>query len=124
MPRGGPRPNSGGRRPGAGRPRKVKADALPLLDGAEPAAQPETPVHSTPAATDLTPLAYFVTVMNDPAEPAKRRDWAASMAAPYLHKRAGEEMPGKRQQAQDAAEAEARGQYAPRKPPRLVVSNG
>ena len=122
MPRGGPRPNSGGRREGAGRPRKHPLPpAAPLPDA--PAA-PVDPTTSTPAADDLTPLAYFLAVMNDPKEPAKRRDWAASQAAPYLHRRSAEDMPGKREQSRLDAEDAARGKFAPRSPPRLVVSNG
>lgn len=121
MPRGGPRPNSGGKRPGAGRKPKTKP---PTDHPVEQPAASAPPSPSTPTATDLSPLEYFLAVMNDPAEPAKRRDWAAAQAAPYLHRRAAEEMPGKRQQAQTDAEETARGRFAPRNAPRLVVSNG
>ena len=106
----------GGARPGAGRPRK---------DRTASATAPESPApdRSTPEVSELTPLEYFLAIMNNPAEPAKRRDWAAAQAAPYLHRRSAEDLPGKRQQAQDAAEEAARGRFAPRSPPRLVVSN-
>ena len=122
MPRGGPRPNSGGRREGAGRPRKHPLPGVAQQPEAQ--AKPANPSTSTPAADDLTPLAYFLAVMNDPREPAKRRDWAAAQAAPYLHRRSAEDMPGKRAQSQAEAEEAARGKFAPRPPPRLVVSNG
>ena len=121
MPRGGPRPNSGGRREGAGRPRKHPPAPAP----APPQAQtPPEPQLSAPAETDLTPLAYFLAVMSDPTQPAKRRDWAAQQAAPFVHRRSAEDMPGKRAQSQAEAEEAARGKFAPRPPPRLVVSNG
>jgi hypothetical protein len=121
MPKGGHRTGAGRPKGAKNKPKDAYQPALIPLDGAPPG--PDA-APSTPTERDLTPLEYFLAVMNNPAEPAKRRDWAASMAAPYLHRRAMEEMPGKREQAQAAAEQEARGQYAPRRAPRLIVSNG
>jgi hypothetical protein len=57
----------GGRRQGAGRPRK------------------KGPV--SPA--DQLPLEYLLAIMRDPSADVKRRDWAAKAAAPYVHARGG-----------------------------------
>ncbi len=76
----------GGRRPGAGRPRKPTAGAAapaPSKEGA-PAALAQ------PASAPTQPLEYMLGVMNDQAVPADRRDRMAVAAAPYVHGRAGE----------------------------------
>src|SRR5215469_15897281 len=39
------------------------------------------------AASGKTPLGHMLEVLNDPSEPAARRDWAAVQAAPYIHPR-------------------------------------
>src|SRR5262249_46740310 len=39
------------------------------------------------AASGQTPLGHMLAVLNNPDEPAARRDWAASSAAPYVHPR-------------------------------------
>lgn len=57
----------GGRQKGT--PNKLKAERVAAL---------------TPPAGE-TPLAYMLRVMNDPKAEARRRDWAANAAAPYIH---------------------------------------
>lgn len=65
---------TGGKRPGAGRPkgspdRKLKAQREAI------------------AASGLMPLDYMLNILRDDTAPAARRDWAADKAAPYLHPR-------------------------------------
>lgn len=99
----------GGARPGAGRkPRAPASESNP----------------SRPLATDLTPYAYMLAVMNDPTIDPHRRDRMA-IAAAAVEQRGGEreEKPGKREQAKRAGRAAAAGKFAPPEPPRLVVSN-
>jgi hypothetical protein len=72
MPRGGPRPNSGGARPGAGRPPKQ-----------------HTQVEDSLAESSRTPLEYMLAVMNDPAADPIRRDKMAQAAAPFVHPKLG-----------------------------------
>jgi hypothetical protein len=50
----------------------------------------------------VTPLAYLLTVMNDPAADPARRDRMARAAAPYCHPRAAEK--GKKDRQAEAAE--------------------
>lgn len=68
MPRGGPRP-------GAGRPKKVKAAA-----SAFPASSPEIDAAKTP-------LEFMIAVMQDPTIDPARRDRMAVAAAAFLHRR-------------------------------------
>lgn len=113
MPRGGPRPNSGGARPGAGRKPKVKAPIpAPIAT--------ESTLPDAPAAA-FTPLAFLLAVMNDPAQDPKDRIRAAVAAAQYVHpKKEG----GKKDERQEEARKTAGGKFAPAAPPKLVVSNG
>jgi phage terminase small subunit len=107
MPRGGARPNTGGARPGAGRPRKLKL----LEPGAE-----------TGKAESETPLAFMLRVMNDPGADSALRARMAIAAAPYMHPRA--EALGKKEDRQEAAGRVGKGRLAtPETPVRLIVSN-
>src|SRR5690242_12062327 len=91
MPRGGPRPNSGGARPGAGRPNKTFMEETRL----------EAEVRG------MTPLDYMLSVMQDPNVDFLRRDRMAVAAAPYVHAKAESAQPSKKEQAKiDAATAE------------------
>jgi hypothetical protein len=64
-------------------------------------------------------------VMNDPGADAARRDRMAIAAAPFVHGRAAEAKPGKKeQQAAAAQRAATTGRFAPPAPPKLVVDNG
>jgi GH18 family chitinase len=74
---GGSRPNSGGARPGAGRPKGVQELRNALM----------TKVLSE---YKITPLQYMLAVLNGEHEDARGpadRQWAASAAAPYMHAR-------------------------------------
>jgi phage terminase small subunit len=107
MPRGGARPNTGGARPGAGRPRKLKL--------AEPVAE-------AGKAASETPLAFMLRVMNDPEADSALRARMAISAAVYVHPRA--EAPGRKEDAQAAAGRVGKGRLeTPATPPRLIVSN-
>lgn len=102
MPRGGPRANSGGARPGAGRPRKT------LLEGAQAGKAPSDIRHAARAAS-LTPLEYMLGVLNDPEAAPERRDRMAQAAAPYVHAKAGETAMGKKEQREVQARTAEKG---------------
>jgi phage terminase small subunit len=107
MPRGGSRPNTGGARPGAGRPRKLKLTE---------------PVAEAPKAESETPLAFMLRVMNDPAADTTLRARMAIAAAPFVHPRA--EAPSRKEDAKEAARTVGKGRLAtPETPIRLIVSN-
>jgi hypothetical protein len=91
MPRGGPRPNSGGFRHGAGRPKSV-----------DPASEPRR----VAVKGGLTPLDYMLAVMNDAEADPLRRDRMAVAAAPYVHVKPQPEAPalGKKEARRQAAE--------------------
>ncbi len=92
MPRGGPRPNSGGARPGAGRPKKK-----------------QEPIASVAARQD-DPKAFLLTVMNDVTADGKLRVDAAKALMPYMHERKGAAaVGGKKAQAEQAAQTAERG---------------
>lgn len=87
---------SGGARPGSGRKPKPK---LPAAD---------------------TPIAFLLSVMNDPNQDPRLRVRAAITAAQYEHTKKADG--GKREELAKAAEEAAR-KFAPPSPPKLVVSN-
>lgn len=79
MPRGGPRPNSGGARPGAGRPRKtivLPESALPVLEA--------------PEMKDGSPGAHLLSVVRDATADPKLRVDAAKALLPYCHAKVAE----------------------------------
>lgn len=120
---------SGGRRPGAGRPRKSAAAEHVSATLATPAPidavpQPAPSTTSTPAPTDPaappavteTPLDYMLRVMNDRSEDPDMRARMAMAAAPYVHGKVGEQ--GKKAQKQEAAEkTQKAGRFATPAPP-------
>lgn len=106
----------GGARPGAGRPRK-EAGSVPAVKNEAAANRPRKSLGG------LTPLEYMLSVMNDDDQEPTRRDRMAMAAAPYVHARASDVTPGKKEQKQEAAEKVAAGKFAPRGGPRLAVSN-
>jgi phage terminase small subunit len=87
----------GGARPGAGRPRKCADRAEKRLTKAQ--------IRAAAAAKNQTPLDFMLAVMNDPAEDMKFRAQMAQAAAPYIHAKPGEEKKGKKEEAQDRADA-------------------
>ena len=106
----------GGARPGAGRPRK-EAGRVPAVKNEAAANRPRKSLGGK------TPLEYMLSVMNDDDQEPTRRDRMAMAAAPYVHARASDVAPGKKEQKQEAAEKVAAGKFAPRGGPRLAVSN-
>lgn len=106
----------GGARPGAGRPRK-EAGSVPAVKNEAAAHRPRKSLGG------MTPLEYMLSVMNDDDAENTRRDRMAMAAAPYVHARASDVAPGKKEQKQEAAEKVAAGKFAPRGGPRLAVSN-
>ena len=106
----------GGYRPGAGRPRK-EAGSVPAVKNEAAANRPRKSLGG------MTPLEYMLSVMNDDDQEPTRRDRMAMAAAPYVHARASDVAPGKKEQKQEAAEKVAAGRFAPRGGPRLAVSN-
>ena len=106
----------GGARPGAGRPKK-EAGKAPVIRNEKDAAKPRKSLGGQ------SPLEYMLSVMNDPEQDGLRRDKMAMAAAPYVHARAADVAPGKKEQKQAAAEEVAGGRFAPRQRPRLAVKN-
>lgn len=102
---------SGGYRPGAGRPRSAKA----------PKAKPVTVTKDVAKAarkSGLKPLDYMLIVMNDEGADAERRDRMAIAAAPYVHSKAADKAPGKKEQQLEAAKDVAENsKYATPAPP-------
>ena len=78
---GGPRRNSGGARPGAGRPRgsrnRLTTEMLEVVGSMRDA-------KATIGNGEL-PLEFLLEVMRDPARPVELRIEAAKAAAPYIH---------------------------------------
>jgi phage terminase small subunit len=114
---GGPRKNSGGARPGAGRKPKPKTDESPNLsaegvESIDPLSQP----------VKREPLEFLELVMNDPTAPLKDRIRAGVAAAQYRHTKRGDG--GKKEEQAGKAEKAAGGRFGPRKPPLSVVSGG
>lgn len=110
MPRGGPRANSGGWRPGAGaKPRQLKAAQV-----AKAATQ-----------ASVTPLEYLLSLVADEGQPLDVRMRAAGMALPYCHGKKGEDA-GKHKPADPAEVAETAmgGRYAPRRVRDFKVVDG
>jgi phage terminase small subunit len=99
--RGGARPNTGGARPGAGRP--------------------PGPVPRVEMDPKDDPLIFLRDVMNDNEADARLRIDAAKALMPYIHQRIGDQ--GKKEGRQEAAKKAAAGKFKPAAPPKLVVSN-
>src|SRR5438067_1515517 len=124
MPRGGPRPNSGGIRPGAGRKSRPARDCTDDVLADELRRRGWAVSRSDAAAlADLTPKAYAYTVLKDPTASEKRRDWACAQLMAYEHPKMGEA--GKKEAKAIAAEkVAATGKFVTGSPPpKLVVSN-
>lgn len=108
----------GGYRPGAGRPKGAKTAA------SEAAAKAPADVKKAARKSGLDPLAYMLSVMNDHEADDARRDRMAIAAAPYVHGKAADSVPGKKEQRQASADAVAgAGRFSPREVPKLAVDN-
>jgi phage terminase small subunit len=95
---------SGGARPNSGPKPKPKAPELPLA-----------------AVEGQSPLDFLLSVQNDPAATPALRVRAAVAAAQYLHTKRHDG--GKKDEAEELAKAAAKGKYAPKAAPKLVVNN-
>lgn len=99
---GGPRANSGGARPGAGR--KPKPPPVVTVDATQDA------------------LTFLLGVMNDAGAPLQQRVRAAVAAAQYQRVKAGDG--GKRDAVNEAAKkAAGGGKFTPAAAPKLIVNN-
>ena len=67
-------------------------------------------------AERFEPLAYMLSVMNDPTADKERRDRMTTAAAPYCHPRKGEGQ-GKKDEKADRAKAAGEGKFRPSAPP-------
>lgn len=105
----------GGPRVGAGRPKKASAGS--------PKKSTDREIRREARTQGLTPLEYMLDVMNDAQADAGRRDRMAVAAAPYVHGKAAESAPGKKEQRQTAANEAATGKFAVPQAPKLVVNN-
>ncbi len=105
---GGPRPNSGGTRAGAGR----KPNPVPKL--------PETG-DIAELLQHKDPKIFLMAVMNDAGSDARLRIDAAKALMPFVHLKLGEG--GKKDQQQKQAEQASTGRFAAPAGPRLAVNN-
>lgn len=150
---GGARPNSGGARKGAGRPKgsKNKATTAPAIKKSANARKraaplvPEVEIELEPQAhggslkrshavepepsdalqdgAKREPLEFLELVMNDPMAPLKDRIRSAIAAAQYRHMKRGDG--GKKEEAADKAKKAAGGKFGVRQgPPSLKVVGG
>jgi hypothetical protein len=99
---GGPRKNSGGARPGAGRKPQSKEEKLTIAtNGAQ------------------TPLEFLLSVMNDNEIEDRLRLDAAKTAAQYCHLKKGDG--GVKDEKQEAAKKAGAGKFGAAPPPLRVV---
>lgn len=72
--------------------------------------------------TNMCPLEYLLTVMNDPNVAVDTRMKAAIAAAPYVHVRAELNQPQtKKEEKEAAADEAANGKYSVAEPPRMAA---
>lgn len=104
----------GGARPGAGRKSKAVTDAVQACE-----------IAAKRSGGDMTPLDFMLALMRDEEQDVKLRMAMAQAAAPYVHAKPGDTPKGKKEQAkEEATEIASGGKFAPRRSPKLVVSNG
>ena len=103
---------SGGFRPNAGRPKGSGAAA----------SCPEDADDFTPdIGDDASPLDYMLAVMRSAEVDPNRRDRMAIAAAPFVHARAADKKPTKKEAAAESAQAAVTGRFGVRQPPKLVT---
>ena len=121
---GGPRANSGGVRPGAGRKPAPKMHALAQIvvaQAAEAAAQGAGVSQPTPEAIPAVddPLQWLLSAMKNPALDDKLRIDAAKALLPFMHSQKGEG--GKKEEKLDAAKKAGKGRFAAAPAPLRMV---
>ena len=120
---GGPRANSGGARPGAGRKPAPKTHALAEIVMAQAAqvaakAVPQPSAPAEPVAIE-DPLEWLRAVMKNPLLDDKLRIDAAKALLPFLHTKKGEG--GKKDEVLDAAKKAGKGRFAAAPAPLRMV---
>ena len=98
---GGPRPNSGGARPGAGRKPNPKPQPVPV------------------AEDDM--LALLVSIARGQVDATPLQVRAAIAAVQYTHTKRGDG--GKKDEQAEKAKKAATGKFASAAPPKLIVNN-
>lgn len=88
---------------------------------AKPAPEIPAGVADAAAAEGLSPLDYMLQVMRDLSEAKADRMRMAVAAAPFVHPRAGEVKPGKKDVQADAAKTAGKGKFAASAPPLKLV---
>jgi hypothetical protein len=96
MPRGGARPGSGPLKAALREPAKISEKVA-------------ADIRAAARSGGMTPLEYMLGVMNDEAADEARRDRMAQAAAPYVHPKAGDAAPGKKEQQHRQALTAERG---------------
>jgi len=112
MPRGGPRANSGGWRPGS---------------GGQPKALRQKTIDKVVTEAGISPLEYLLSLVADDQQPMEVRMRAAGMALPYCHGKKGDEPAQPKSApvaAAEVAEVAMGGRYAPRQVRGFAVVNG
>ena len=119
---------SGGKRAGAGRKANaaVKSDLTEQLKMEAGSVRPESSAAVRddsifPTLASDSPLAFLEAVMKDPGVDLKTRVRSAIAAAQYRHLKKGDG--GKKDEIADKAKVAATGRFAPKAPPKLVVTN-
>lgn len=105
---GGPRANSGGVRPGAGRKPAPKV----MLD---------IPVPVADSLAHKDPMVFLMALMNDLEADIKVRADAAKALLPFMHGKKGEG--GKKDEKAERAKKAATGKFAAAAAPKLIVNN-
>ena len=113
----------GGYRPGAGRPRKDRSETTKKIEAVAKALPEAEKAPESGASEDISPLDYLLSVVRDEAATKADRFRAAVAAAPYVHAKPEAVAKGKKEQKAEEAEKAAAGRFAPRRGPRLAVSN-
>lgn len=77
-------------------------------------------LESQAASKNMTPLDFFLSIMNDVNEDKELRIKVAYYAAPYIHPK-GSDKKGKKEEQEDRAKKASRGRFAAGKPPLSLV---
>ena len=117
---------SGGKRAGAGRKANAAVKMTELLKIEAGPVRPESSAAlrddlNFPALPGDSPLAFLEAVMKDPRVDLKTRVRSAIAAAQYRHLKKGDG--GKKDEVADKAKVAATGRFAPKAPPKLVITN-
>lgn len=115
---GGPRKNSGGARPGAGRKPKEK----PVEKSSNTRAKPAVVVPPEPPTNESDTLKLLQDIAFGRIAASTLQVRAAIAAVQYTHTKRGDG--GKKEDVADKAKKAAGGRFGPRKPPLALVNSG